>query len=285
MIFGILGNTQKVGLKNILPNLIDWLQAKKIAFVLEEDVYRAIKISRADINISTAEKMLDQVDILLAFGGDGTILSTARLVGNTGIPILGVNLGRLGFLAEIAPNEIYESIEDIQANRHFIIERSLLEATIENPSAIKKIICLNDIVIDKADITRTIRIEVFINEEYFSTYKCDGLITATPTGSTAYSLSASGPIVEPGVRAIIINPICPHSLSARPVIIPDHKEIRVVAHSDTNRVILCGDGQVVEYIPSGKSIYIRKADHSVRWVICRGKSFYEVLRTKLAWGE
>lgn len=285
MRLGILGNIQKLALREILPELIHWLQHQNIPFILEENLSYLLGLNHSEIPKMLAEQLVQQVDVILAFGGDGTILSTARLVGASGVPILGINLGRLGFLAEITPAELFKSIEDIFAGRHQIVARSLLEAHVGQMEAVEKITCLNDVVVDKAESSRIIRIEVYINEEYFNTYTCDGLIIASPTGSTAYSLSALGPIVESDVPAIIINPICPHSLSVRPVLISDTKQIRVVAFSEISKVKLCGDGQVYQDIPSGVPIYIRKAHYCVRWVKCGGKSFYDVLRTKLAWGE
>lgn len=285
MIFGIVGNTQKKALKEILPQLFEWLMRQEISFLLDEAVYYALHLDNPDIKIANPSKIVRQTDIILAFGGDGTILSTARAVGAAGIPILGVNLGRLGFLAEIAPGKIIETIKDILAGHYTIVERSLLEARVENHPNGETIYSLNDVVIDKADLSRMIRVEVYINDELLNHYSCDGLIVASPTGSTAYSLSASGPIVEPDVRTIIINPICPHSLSARPVLIADDKEVRVTGYTETGRLILCGDGQIVQHIPSGSTVFIKKANFSVRWLKCRSKGFYEVLRTKLAWGD
>lgn len=285
MIFGIVGNTQKKALNEILPRLFQWLFDQDIPFVLDEAIYYALHLDLPRVQIAVPKEIIRQVDIILAFGGDGTILSTARMVGAAGIPILGINLGRLGFLAEIAPGEIIETLIEILAGRYTIVERSLLEARIANHPNTQKIYSLNDVVIDKADLSRMIRVDVHIDDELLNSYRCDGLIVASPTGSTAYSLSAAGPIVEPDVRAIIINPICPHSLSARPVLIADNKEVRVTAFAETGRLILCGDGQTVQHIPSGSNVFIRKADFCVRWVKCRSKGFYEVLRTKLAWGD
>lgn len=285
MKFGIVGNTQKIALREKLPEFIRWLQKREIPFIVEQDVCRILNIETKLIETTPVDKIAENCDIVLAFGGDGTILSTARQVGAAGIPILGINLGRLGFLAEIAPDEIIESIEDILANHYSVDKRVLLEARINDSLPQDNIFGLNDIVITKAELSRMIRVEIFIDDEYLSTFSCDGLIIASPTGSTAYSLSASGPIVEPGVRTIIINPICPHSLSARPVLIPDTKKVRVVGWSDTGRFTVCGDGQIMRNVTSGKSIVVQKARYHVRWVKCQKRSFYHVLRTKLAWGD
>jgi len=284
MKFGIVGNIQKPALRQILPQLIHWLHERHIPFVIEKQVHEYLGLNSNDFPFTLEEDLPRACEIIIAFGGDGTILATARLVKGFSVPILGVNLGRLGFLAEIGPQDVFQTIEDILAQRFRIVERTMLEVRVEN-GLIDPIICLNDIVIDKANFTRTISLDVFIEDSFLVTYRCDGLIVASPTGSTAYSLSAAGPIVEPDVQAIIINPICPHSLSARPVVIPDHKHVKVIAHSPNQTINICGDGQIIERIPSEVTISVKKANHTVLWVKCRGKSFYDVLRTKLSWGE
>lgn len=285
MRLGIVGNTQKTGLKEILSQLIGWLQARKIEFYLEENVFKFLQLKSSNVISATLEEINQKVDIVLAFGGDGTILSVARQVGASGVPILGVNLGRLGFLAEIAPYEIYDRINELLTDQYQIVERLMLEAHIGKQQTNDTITCMNDVVIKNAGSSRVIQIEVYINDDYLNTYFSDGLIIASPTGSTAYSLSAMGPIVTPEVKAIIINPICPHSLTARPIVIPDDKQIRIVTFSETNQIMVCGDGQIFRPVSSGVSIFVKKTDYFVRWVKCQHKSFYETLRTKLSLGE
>lgn len=285
MRLGIVGNIQKAGLKEILSQLIDWLLARKIEFYLEEKVFQFLQLTNSSILAAPLEEICQKTDIVMAFGGDGTILSVARQVGAFRVPILGVNLGRLGFLAEIAPHEIYDRINELLTDQYQIVERLMLEAHIGKEQTNDSITCMNDVVIKNAGSSRIIQIEVYINDDYLNTYCSDGLIIASPTGSTAYSLSASGPIVTPEVKAIIINPICPHSLTARPIVIPDDKQIRIVAFSDTNQIMVCGDGQIFRPVASGVSIFVKKTDYFVRWVKCQHKSFYETLRTKLSLGE
>ncbi|MBN2089926.1 NAD(+)/NADH kinase [candidate division KSB1 bacterium] len=285
MRLGITGNIQKTGLKEILSQLIDWLIVRKIEFFLEEKVFQFLQLNNSPALSASLEEISQKSDILMAFGGDGTILSVARQVGSFGVPILGVNLGRLGFLAEIAPYEIYDRINELISDQYQIVERLMLEAHIGKQRTNDTITCMNDVVINNAGSSRVIQIEVYVDDDYLNTYCSDGLIIASPTGSTAYSLSALGPIVTPEVKAIIINPICPHSLTARPIVIPDDKPIRLVAFSETNQIMVCGDGQIFRPVASGVSIFVKKTDYFVRWVKCQHKSFYETLRTKLSLGE
>ena len=284
MKLGIIGNTTKPIIQNIIPPLLDWLNKRKIDFIVEEKLFEYLQFSPGSILSCPIENLGKLCEIVLAFGGDGTILSTARAVGPTGVPILGVNLGGLGFLAEVAISELYDSIEDISKKQYTIIERMVLEAKIIDREHRQTFFCLNDIVIDKGSQSRLIQVKIFINEEYLTTYLCDGVIVATPTGSTAYSLSAQGPILAPDVNAIIINPICPHSLGGRPMVISDDNEIKIIPIVDKKKALLSADGQLEDRLKSDEHIVVKKADYKVRWIQYKGNTFFNVLRTKLNWG-
>jgi len=285
MTFGILGNIRKERVRELVPQLIQWLQAKKIEFIVDRELYEYLGVRDTEIRRMRLQEIGQSTEIIIAFGGDGTILSTARIIGHYGVPILGVNLGRLGFLAEISPEELFQRVEEILNHEYSIIGRSVLEASVDGEKIDEKIYGLNDIVVDKGNFSRLITIDVFINDEYLNTYRCDGVIISSPTGSTAYSLSAGGPIIENSVKAMIINPICPHSLGARPIVVSDDKQVKIVAHADSQAIMLSADGQFSRQLASGDAITVRKADYSVNWVQCRSKSFYDVLRTKLNWGD
>ncbi|MBN1352327.1 NAD(+)/NADH kinase [candidate division KSB1 bacterium] len=285
MIFGILGNTQKERVRQLVPQLMDWLQANQIPFILADDLYKYLELNDSAIRWMSIEKVAQTAQIIIAFGGDGTILGTARSIGKSGIPILGVNLGRLGFLAEISPEELFQRIEEILNDNYGIIERSVLQASIKSGKGYQKVYALNDIVVEKGYYSGLIQLDVFIDEEYLNRYRCDGVIISSPTGSTAYSLSAGGPILENAVKAMIINPICPHSLGARPVVISDEREVKVAACSKASTIMLSSDGQFSRPLAPGDEVTIRKAEYSLKWVKCFGKSFYDVLRTKLNWGD
>lgn len=286
MIFGITGNTTKELVKGVIPELLEWLRQQHVDYILDAELLKYLKLS---LSVRSDELCLmgDQCDVVLAFGGDGTILSTARKVGASGVPILGINLGgKLGFLAEVVIDELYDSLTDILNEDYTILERLLLEAKIYQQELEKTCYALNDVVIDRGGYSRVIRVEVFIDNEYLNTYLGDGIIIATPTGSTAYSLSAYGPILLPTLDCMIINPICPHSLGVRPVVIPDKCEIRIVPHIEGKIVTLSVDGQVRQQFSKteGVEIIIRKAKHKIKWIRHKNRTFYDLLRTKLNWG-
>lgn len=286
MIFGITANTTKDIVKNVIPELVDWLNQRNVDYIIDSELLKFIKLSQS----ARSEKLCDlaeKSDVVVALGGDGTILSTARAVGASGVPILGVNLGgRLGFLAEVVIEEFYASLEDIINKEYTILERMVLEAIVHQQDMIKTYYALNDVVVDRGGYTRVIRIDVFINGDYLNTYLGDGIIVATPTGSTAYSLSAHGPILLPAVNCIIINPICPHSLGVRPVVIPDECKIRVVPHVEGKIINLSVDGQMSQQFSrtQGPEIMIHKANYKIRWIRHKNRTFYDLLRTKLNWG-
>jgi len=221
--------------------------------------------------------------MVLSFGGDGTLLSTARKVGRHQTPILGVNLGGLGYLAEISLESLYPRVEELLDGSYRVEDRMLLCCKVEgSPQAYY---ALNDVVIDKGAFTRVVRIRMTIGERYLNTYICDGLIVATPTGSTAYSLSSGGPIVEPALNALIVNPISPHTLADRPIIIGTEREIEVVIESGHSGMILSTDGQIERHLRAGDKILISRADYVVKLVLFHDKFFYDVLREKLKWGN
>ena len=285
MTFGITGNTTKDRLKEVVPDLLRWLQQKNIAYILDSELHKFLKLDQSEQN-GKLEAIALTSDMILAFGGDGTFLSAARAVGASNVPILGINLGRMGFLAEVTVDEIYESLEDILNGKYIILERMVIEAVIHQKDWSRSFYALNDIVIDRGGFSRVFRIDVFIDQGLLNTYLGDGLIIATPTGSTAYSLSAHGPIVDPTVNCIIINPICPHSLSVRPVVIPDDSTIRIVPHVEGKIITMSVDGQVSQQFSreNGAEITVRKANHKIRWIRHSKRTFYDLLRTKFSWG-
>jgi NAD+ kinase len=191
----------------------------------------------------------------------------------------------MGFLAELAPEEIFDSLERIIGGQYEVVERIVLQADIESNGQPETLYALNDFVLEKGAVSRIIRINTFINDDYLNTYIADGIIISSPTGSTAYSLAAGGPILLPSMEAIIINPISPHSLGARPVVIPAEMVIGVEAEFAPQEVMLTADGQVTRELPVGQRIRITKARHTVKLVSYGARSFYDRLRTKLNWGE
>ncbi len=281
MRLAITANLSKKQVRTLIPDVLKWLRLRKCEVVVQEELGENLALPSEYPRVSAAA-LADGQDMVLSFGGDGTILSTARKVGTKGTPILGIKIGGMGFLAELTPDELYEHLEQILAGKYGIVERMVLQAEID---AEPPLYALNDIVLDKGAISRVIRLQTFIDGEFLNTYIADGLIISTPTGSTAYSLAAGGPILLPSMEATIINPISPHSLGARPVVIPGDKEIRIRIEFSDESVLLSADGQVARELEPDCQVVIRKAPHRVRLVSYGHRSFYDVLRAKLNWGE
>lgn len=287
MKFGIIGNLSKYELPAVVKLLVDTLHQYNVDFVIDNEIVELLSAKGVQLgNVQTRDHdaCVRNVDIVIALGGDGTILSAARTVGTDCTPIFGVNLGKLGFLAEFAPDELKSAAENVIAKNYHVEERLLLEATTPSLPG-QTLYAVNDIVVDKSRSARVIDIETYINGTFAVTYRGDGLIISTPTGSTAYALSNGGPIVTPTANVIGITPIAPHTLSARPLVIPDTDMIRVVAYASANEVLLSADGQESGVLAPPIEIFIKKAAHTLRLVKRIDRSYYEVLRAKLLWGK
>jgi NAD+ kinase len=289
MKIGIMGNKAKKLLWRVTKELIGKLAEKGASFVVDEELARWVNREAGGRVVeardaASLEALPRRCDVLVAFGGDGTILSVARLVGRRETPILGVNLGKLGFLAEFAVEDMEEWVGALLTRKFKVEERMVLEASTKAGRR-RRFYGLNDIVIDKSGSSRVIDLQTFVNDEHLITYTADGVIVATPTGSTAYSLATGGPIVVPESKAITLSPICPHTLTARPVIVPDSSLIRVVIERETKAVHITADGQVEEILRPPLEFLIRKANYSVRLVKRLDRSYYDVLRAKLMWGR
>lgn len=287
MTFGIIGNAEKPGLVAAITRLLTLLDEHGIDYVIDTgltgvlDGGTAQHISR---RCATVEECASQSDIIAAFGGDGTILSAARLVGERQTPILGVNLGKLGFLAEVAPEEMGDAIAAIKAKKYDIEERLVLEGSSPNFPG-RRMFGVNDIVIDKSRSARLINLELYVNDEFAVAFRADGLIVSTPTGSTAYALSSGGPIVTPTSRVIGITPISPHTLSGRPLIIPDDSTIRIVVQGEVEEVLVSVDGQNEGFVQPPAEVTIQRAAYVLKLVRLLDRSYFELLRAKLLWGR
>jgi NAD+ kinase len=219
----------------------------------------------------------------LTLGGDGTILRAVQAITDKQIPILGVNLGGLGFLADTSPEKMINNLEAYLSENYFIENRIVLKCKIENDD--QTYYALNDFVIDKSGFSRVIEIITHVDENLLNSYVADGLIISTPTGSTGYSLSAGGPILVPKTNVFIINPICPHSLTNRPVVINDNSQITLQVYTEYKEMNIYRDGQFVNNYPSGILINISKASFAIKLIKMKEMSFFETLRNKLHWGE
>lgn len=285
MKFGIIGRVIRQSDNEVVHQLFQWMKSEGIPFLVENSLVEKIGDGEFDDKAVNAVELVKNSDMILALGGDGGILQTARIVGKNMVPILGVNTGRLGFLAEIDTHELIHNIKILLNNEYSIEKRMILEAAIPSVNAEHKITGLNDIVINKGSYPRTVILEIVIGDKYFNSYIADGIIVATPTGSTAYSLSAGGPILSPRIDGIIINPICPHTLSERPVIISTESTIYITLKSDAVEVDVFVDGQSGFKLKSEQTLEIKKGGYDVNLVHCSKKSFYDILRTKLNWGR
>jgi len=281
--FALIANVRKKLFWERLPYLLSWFKKHRVEVALSEQIVETSQFPIRDFP-TFSEKHIDKgFDMILAFGGDGTILKTVQLVYHEQIPILGVNVGGLGFLTEI-PLEKFEVIfEEILQGRYHIEERLMVRATIEGDS--RPIYALNEITIDKGSSPRVIQITTKVNERYLNNYIADGLLISTPTGSTGYSLSVGGPIVIPSTKVLIINPIAPHSLTNRPVILPDTVKISATVYTEHPEVVVVGDGRDVRYCKSRTRILIEKAEYTTRLVKHEKSDFFALLNSKLRWGE
>jgi NAD+ kinase len=286
-ICGIVANKRKPGIGKLVDELAEWLEARDVKPLIWDDLSQ--EVQREDLE--PLDRVGSRSDLVIALGGDGTLLRAARAVGDRGIPVLGVNIGSLGFLTEITVDEVYESLEEILSGGFRYEDRMNVDgAVFRNGEQIESFTALNDLVINKGALSRVIEIKLAVDCGYVSTYTADGLIISTPTGSTAYSLSAGGPIVNPAMEAIIATPICPHTLAVRPMILAPNQELSVdlwAGHSlhGEPEVKLTVDGQVGFDLVSGDRIVFSKSEQKTRLVLSGYRTFYEVLSNKLKWGD
>jgi NAD+ kinase len=286
--FGIAGNLEKEGLAEIVRQLVQRCRKEHVDFVIEEKLAHKIRrqVQLKDIRISqvVAEKKLSaSCDLLISLGGDGTILRMARGVAEKGTPILGVNLGKLGFLAEVSLDDLDSCFSEILNGKYIVEDRMMLQAVVN--SSKRNYIALNDIVVDKYGTSRVVDFETYVNNDYLATFTADGVILSTPTGSTAYALANGGPIVIPTNRSITVSPICPHTLTARPVIVPDDSTITLKATPALGKIHLTADGQDEVLLNAPAEVRVMRAPFTARLVKRMNTSYFDVLRKKLQWGR
>jgi NAD+ kinase len=284
--FAIIGNVEKAGLCQAVAPLVAALTNAGAEYLIDKHVAELLCSAGHSIprsSICDREACIEGGGMVIAFGGDGTILLAARYIGQRGTPILGVNLGKLGFLAELSPEEIPQAVDDLIAGKFTVEERLVLEAIVPScPGMVLR--SVNDIVVDKSRSSRMISMQTHIDGAFAVTYRGDGLIVSTPTGSTGYALSNAGPIVIPTCEVIGITPIAPHTLSGRPLIIPATSTIRITVQAPAGEVLLSGDGQEEAVLKPPVEIVVRKAEYPVRLVTRKSRSYFDVLRAKLFWG-
>ncbi|MCA1927777.1 MAG: NAD(+)/NADH kinase [Calditerrivibrio sp.] len=265
---------------NILTRLVGYLKNVNITPLLEERAAYVINAVQ-----SSHQEIRDNADMLIVLGGDGTLISSIRIIDNKEIPILGVNLGRLGFLTETRIEELESTLDRILSGDYKTEQRlKLCSRVLLGGVETFKSSVINDIVINKGALARIIDIDVYIDEHFVNTYRADGLIISTPTGSTAYNLAAGGPIVYPTQNNIIITPICPHSLSNRPIVVDGDVEIRLKVKNDDERVFLTYDGQIGKRLTNGEEVVIKKSSYYVNLIVSSNRNYFSLLREKLGWG-
>jgi NAD+ kinase len=279
---GIIGKRNNRQAVAMARDLVQWLREREVQVFVEQEMAAVV----GDVPSWPEGEISDAMDILVVLGGDGTLLSVIRRAGEYEIPILGVNLGDLGFLTEITQEELFPVLDNVLQGKFQTHERVALRASVVRGSREVGVFrVLNDAVINKGALARIISLKTTINGEYVATFRADGLILSTPTGSTAYSLSAGGPIVYPSVKTIVITPICPHTLTNRPIIVPDNVIVKTTLESESEEVFLTLDGQAGFPMKRGDTVEVRKAPGRVLLIESPYKGYFEVLRTKLGWAE
>jgi NAD+ kinase len=281
---GLLGKSDDSNVSMTLRALAAYLEQQKTEIVLDEGIAGTFPETGHPVVDRTT--LAETCNLAIVVGGDGTLLNAARSLAESGIAVLGVNLGRLGFLVDVSPEDMTQQLDRILAGDFTEEQRTLLHATVtRNKDLLSETSALNDVVVHKKDVARMIELDTWIDDFFLNTNRSDGLIISTPTGSTAYALSGGGPILHPKLDAITLVPICPHTLSNRPIVVHDESVIRIIIHKGTQEATVSCDGQISHSLEAGDNITIRKHRHSLRLLHPQGHDYFAVLREKLGWSE
>ena len=280
---GVMSRPRRTNLSAVVPQLFQWLESHGLEVLYDEETASALPNATKAL---PRDQVAAKSDLLLVLGGDGTLLAAARVAAPRGIPILPVNMGSLGFLTSFTVAELYPALEAALGGRSSMSERVMLQVElVRDAASLDKRHVLNDAVINKGALARMIELQLSIDGDFVCRYRADGLVVATPTGSTAYSLSAGGPIVHPSVEAFIITPICPHTLTDRPVVVRDFTRVEVKLTSNSEDVYLTLDGQKGIPMRENDCIRIVRSEQRLKLIQPPQKSYFEILRNKLKWGE
>jgi NAD+ kinase len=280
MKLGIIPNINKDKDLNVTRSILLWFANKDAELLLESDI--AERLEYKDSGCSR-EKIYSSSDVVIVLGGDGTILNIARQSAQYDVPLFGINLGHLGFLAEAEISDMYMSLDKIMEGDYLIEKRMMLEALVEDDDGNgEEFVALNDFSVTKGMTTRMITISTYINDNFFEFYSADGVVVSSPTGSTAYSLSAGGPIVSPELKVLIITPICPHTIHNRSIVVSEKDEVKIVIGDENSEVMLSVDGQDSYKLSSGKVVRIRSSCFVTNLVKLKQRSFFDVLRRKIS---
>jgi NAD+ kinase len=278
----IISRPDSPAVAQIIPGLLSWLTEHGYKIIL--DLETAQYVSGQEV-VSRAQMASKALDLVIVLGGDGTLLSAARVTAAVDVPLLGVNLGSLGFLTEVPLASLYPMLEAIAQGQAAVEHRSLIQVDLLRGDTVRgSYLVFNDAVVNKTALARLNTYDLYIDEAFVASYRADGMIVATPTGSTAYSLSAGGPVLMPTVKAFVITPVAPHSLTHRPLVVPDSVEIDILLRSEEEVAYLSLDGQPGLDLRDGDRVRCRRSEHQVN-LFRTGSDFFHVLRTKLKWGE
>lgn len=280
---GLLSNLNREKIADLVDEIHTWLAAKNVDLLVDDQC--AEKIDRR-AGVCPRAELVHRSDCLMVLGGDGTLLNSARLAAPSGIPVFGVNMGRLGFLTEVDVPHLYKALELLLAGEYYIEERMMLEAAVTRDSKQSQPLTgLNDAVITKGAFARLIMLDTMVDGRHFNTYNADGVIIATPTGSTAYSLSAGGPLVVPDLDLLLFTPICPHALWARPLVISPHSEVQVTLRSRQGEIMLTVDGQLGMHLQYGDKVRVKRARCRAKFIKLNNQTFFDILREKFKEGD
>ena len=283
----VLKPHQPEALKTICE-LVVWLAERDIKLVGGPEIERERIEHQTGCGVDQLanENVAADVDLMLVLGGDGTMIATARMIGDRDVPVLGINYGGLGYLAEFRIEELYTALESILSGNYRLDRRVMLAVELKRGDAAPQLNrVLNDVVINKSALARIIEIDAYLNHQFVNSFRADGLIVSTPTGSTAYNLSAGGPVIFPSMNAVVITPICPFTLSNRPIVVPDDAEIELLLKTDNEEVALTLDGQVGFPLKVEDRVAIRKSRNTFNLIQPMNRNYFDVLRDKLRWGR
>jgi len=276
---GVIANLGKPGTKELLPKLQEKAEAYGLRLLYDQSCFEALPGGPCH----DGESLFSESEAILTLGGDGTLLSAVQRMGKNPVPLLGVNFGKLGFLTSVTQDEVDSALKALAENTALPSERTLLECSTTTSAGNERTRALNDVVLSWGTSSHIAHLHVYVDGEHLTTYTCDGLILSTPTGSTGHSLSAGGPILSPDSNSLVLSPICPHSMTVRPVVLPSSATIKIELDEDSKPLVLACDGQPQGEVKAGDSLEAKFGDVSVQLLHVPGYSYWEVLRTKLHW--
>lgn len=282
--FGLWGNTDKGVFWQILPKIIDWANSNKIQIYITEKIQTDVEFNANSIPVINSNEKISEMDFMLVLGGDGTFLSCARAVEHHDTPILGIHLGDLGFLAKVTLDDIFQRLDQVAKGDYLIEKRSMVKAVLKKKGSEKVLYGLNDFVVTSGESHRLLVSEVFVNGRRVSEYRSDGLIVATPTGSTAYSLSSGGPIIAPDVDSFVITPISAHSLNSRPLVVSNKSSIQIKFSNYNKDIVFITDGQLHEILRPNDVALISNSNFQIGLIDFDDTDYFHTLRIKMGWG-